>query len=96
MVSLLDVLRERDDALLEQRRGTLVVVRQTFVGEHRRTCTDTAATWLRLGIAPATVPASPSYAGGFWPEWRRWVKFRPRLSDRSTVAMVKCRGDADR
>ena len=75
---------------------TLLSRPSDYRNEHGRTCTDTAATWLRLGIAPATVPACPSYAGDFWPEWHRWVKFRPRLGDRSTVAMVKCRGDADR
>ena len=37
----------------------------------------TAATWLRLGIAPATVPACPSYARDLRPEWHRRVKFRP-------------------
>ena len=64
-MSLLDVLQEREDALLEQRRGTLVVVRQTFVGEDRRTCTDTAATWLEAGDCPGHRAGFPKLRGRF-------------------------------
>jgi hypothetical protein len=34
------------------------------------------------------VPAFPRYAGDFWPEWHRWVRFRRRLASDAGFAFV--------